>query len=879
MPRELLRPLLPLLALGLFLGMRTASAPPQARRQVSLSDAVVYALVQQGWIAESVDVLWVDRPYSRDWTPESHPRAIVRAHRRDEPSDVLLIRTRVSPEGRLLAVTEVDNLSDTAAVDEDQVRVAGNRVAWTVSVSGETTAVHLADLSGAKPPAPGDMNWLERMQLRLTWLQETGQSAGIRKQEFRIEPPAKQVKLLLDGAGLSARIDDATFRLTPGSPPTTRASRIVELPETLGHPGNLITWAVDRVRALPGFGNDRMQLAKSLAFEAIDRLERLRGQITRDNGGSSLNEELGQLLESSGPAQTDPESGWPPAAITPVLKEPLEREGQWLELNRDPFVSVRAGSPTPFLFSFIRTDRERQYTKVFIVLWDPRHVELHTMSGTREPKTATGETGPGQVPRDDAILSTLVGAFNGGFQATHGEFGMMADGIVYLPPKPYAATVARLSDGSTGFGTWPVDDAIPDNVTSFRQNLTPLLVDEQENPYHRTWWGGVPPGWEDATRTVRTGICLTREGFVGYFYGSSIDSTHLATAMRSARCQYGLQLDMNPGHTGFEFYRIGRKGTLPDLGRKLESQWEAKGEVPNGSDWEFMSRRMIRYMNLMHFPRYIRTESRDFFYLTERRLLPLGSLKPLALPPEPGEGDWQTKGLPQRGWPAAIATSRYRPDPSHPNTRVTLIAIDCNWLQLAKPSESNTAVVAFEQADSANPSSSLWYWNGTLRVQGESPGHDAQRVLSGTENATRKNRVSAAIGQASDSIWIYAEVSGSTDHSRDVEMLDRTFAKVGAVGRLYFGQPINVRFGDHAPLGAVAFVRRKGPQGIRIFEQTPFVAPKEWMPLQERRIRYIKQPKAARPPLGDEPHSPAPGDLAKDEGAKTPVGANSDAQP
>src|SRR5664279_1214214 len=119
-------------------------------------------------------------------------------------------------------------------------------------------------------------------------------------------------------------------------------------------------------------------------------------------------------------------------------------------------------------------------------------------------------------------------------------------------------------------------------------------MDDKENPYHRTWWGGVPPGWEDATRTVRTGICLTRDGFVGYFYGSSIDSTHLATAMRSALCQYGLQLDMNPGHTGFELYRIDRKGKLPDLGRKLETQWEMKGPVAGAPDWEFMGRRMIR---------------------------------------------------------------------------------------------------------------------------------------------------------------------------------------------------------------------------------------------------------------------------------------------
>ena len=49
----------------------------------------------------------------------------------------------------------------------------------------------------------------------------------------------------------------------------------------------------------------------------------------------------------------------------------------------------------------------------------------------------------------------LVGAFNGGFQALHGEFGMMAEGRVYLPPKPWAATVAVFEDGRVGMGSWP----------------------------------------------------------------------------------------------------------------------------------------------------------------------------------------------------------------------------------------------------------------------------------------------------------------------------------------------------------------------------------------------------------------------------------------
>ncbi len=354
----------------------------------------------------------------------------------------------------------------------------------------------------------------------------------------------------------------------------------------------------------------------------------------------------------------------------------------------------------------------------------------------------------------------------------------------------------------------------------------------------------------------------------------AFDWTYLSTAMHSARCQYGLQLDMNPGHTGFEFYRVGRKGTLPDLGRKLDTQWEAKGAISDAVDWEFMSRRMMRYMNLMHFPRYIRAESRDFFYLTERRLLPLGPVAPVVDPPERDEGAWQTKGLPQRGWPPAIATCRFRPDPTRPTVWVTLIALDCSWLQILKDGDSRSpTVVAIEPNESTSKSSSLWFWNESLRVQNDSPGAGARRIASGTESTMRRSRVAAAIGQVNDPIWIYAEVSGSTDHSRDVETLDRAFANVGARARLYFGQPINIQLGNPPtlPPSAVIFARQQGPRGLRIFENTPIVASKEWIPLQERRIRYKRQPKAAQ--------LPSETDSAKTQDAKSALNPETVEQP
>lgn len=830
--------------MGVWAALQAPAAGPLAGSRPSLDQGLGLTLTARGWRTDARDVHWVDPPLGGLAALWRTRRVLVLAHHPGEPADVLLARVRLSPEGRLLAVTGVHNLSDTAAVDESSLQVRGERALWTVRVGDETSAIYSARLSGAAEPPHEEFSGLARLQMRLTWHQETGQFAGIHKQEYRLEAPTKQLHVWLTDTSIIGELDGERFEIAANG--VQQASpRIKPVITRYGHPGNLVTWAVDRVRALPWVGSDRVQLLKTVAFAAWDRVERTRGQLTADDGSSSLKEEVGHVLDSAGQSATDPESGWPPASMQPVLKQPLPHEGQWSDLQGDPFIARGPTQPAPFLFSFIRTDRERPYTKVFVVLWDPRHLDLHMMSGTREPKTATGETGPGQVPRDPQTLARFVGAFNGGFQATHGEFGMMADGVVYLPPKPYAATVARLKDGSTAFGTWPNDETIPESIASFRQNLTPLVMDDQVNPYRRTWWGGVPPGWEDATRTVRTGLCLTREGFVGYFYGSSIDSTHLASAMQAARCAYGLQLDMNPGHTGFEFYRLGQKGSLPELGRKLDGQWEARGEVAGSRGWEFLGRRMIRYMNLMHFPRYIRPNSRDFFYLTSRRLLPLEPIESRALPKEANEGVWTVRGLEQKGWPPVIAMTRVRPDPSRPNTRVSLIALDPRWLSRA-PAAAAAAetLLAIEPNEQAARSTSLWLDDDGFELADTSPSPAAVRLASGTSGPGVPARASAAIGAIPGRLWVYAEIASAPDSARDAKLLESVLREIGVDRALYFGRPLNMKLGStSAPSGSIRFTRRNEPRGIRIFQSTPIVSPKEWMPLQDKRVRYHRTPK------------------------------------
>ena len=78
--------------------------------------------------------------------------------------------------------------------------------------------------------------------------------------------------------------------------------------------------------------------------------------------------------------------------------------------------------------------------------------------------------------------------------------------------------------------------------------------------------GGTPPGQTDKVHSVRTGICLTRENFIAYFYGTEIAAEVLAQAMIRARCKFGIHLDMNVGHTGLEFYRVAPAPELPGRG-------------------------------------------------------------------------------------------------------------------------------------------------------------------------------------------------------------------------------------------------------------------------------------------------------------------------
>lgn len=863
----------------------------------TLDDVFAEPFNQISFAADTVR--WLDPPYSGVRTAFTTARALVLGKPAGAPNDVFVVHVKFSHDGRVARVSDIFNLSDTAAVDEGNIVTWRKWAAWTVLDGSPTAAdadlkgalgptsltrsIEIADLRGEPTGVGEGWTWLTRAQRAISNWQLVGQFRGVARSQLAFDVPTSVTHLNLDANGL-------TGTLTPrGRPPVALNLELGKAPtvEALGSlmayragetplPPELVPWLVDRMRAVPWIGSEGMQWIKGWAFRAGEQLEELEHTVVGIDADEEIASQLGASLEALPLATAGPVPGWPPQPMEPVLRERLTAEGQWVSLASDLIAGTAPDTPSPFVFSFVRSDPEHAYVQTSVVMWDPRRIELHMVAGTEEPKSATGEMGSGQIPRAPDVLEHVVAAFNGGFQAVHGDFGMMENHRVQLPPKPYAATVATYPDGNAGFGTWPASDGIPvipPDMDAYRQNLTPLIVDGKYNPYQREWWGGVPEGWTEETRTVRSGLCLTVEGYMGYFYSLGITPEALGRAMKSARCVYGIHLDMNAGHAGFEFYRVVQAGKLPDLGRPMDAMWEAKGQVHGVPGYEFLSRLLIRKMPLMGFPRYLNLNTRDFFYLSHRPLLPGHNLAPFD-PSFPEDGKWQVVNTGVPDWPpAATLTTLHLPDPKSmpgtgavpttPTAVYSITRIDPKQLQVAPDPQHAHLGVLSKRANAALPV--RFEGNGRLTVLATSPTPtatgciDKDRMLVLFDDASNIAPDPVALQNLFFRLQCVTALAdmGGVRLTRPQANLDPT----GAPTQYPSAAP-GVQWLTHVPL--------KGAK--RIFEDTPVLHPKQWAILQRKPVPFgpsaggprqeLPKPPDPQQPTSSSPTSTAPPGLA-----------------
>jgi hypothetical protein len=818
-------------------------------------------LARQGLRVETRSVVWLDDRARWGETP-----VILLASQGTGPMDVYAASVRLGDGGAVLDVGDVANLTRSAGASEEQLVRVGDHVVFATRAASGVEALTVLDVRGEPEALTEGWTTLQRAQNAFSNWQETGRTDGFGVTRYQLLEPAPALALEVDATEVRATLgaDGETgvrsVAIRPGTTEPVEGAELVEVhAQDKGVPGG-VTWLVDTVRNLSFVGPAPIEWLENRVFAVKDWLDRTRyawlggddeavvaAEAAADMALPSethLTEEQRLLFDEAAA-----EIGFPPPPMRGVFDEAIEGEGVWVPVVDDPFVNAYPNAPAAFAQSFVRSDRERPYVRVFVTLWDARQVQLRIMPGTREPESATGQRGSGYIPRDEHTTRFLVGAFDGGFQAMHGEFGMMSDGRVYLPPKPWAATVAVMDDGRVGMGSWPAPDwsgryfdealanrQIPAAMVDMRQNLTSVVEDGVYNPWERWWWGAAPPGATEQTFTHRSGLCVTEEGFMAFFWGASLGPEALGRAMISARCRRAMHLDMNSGHCGFEFfrpYRVApdpRDPVLPPVAR-VDGESEFDGALPGAPGVRVRARKAVRSMQ-MRFPRYIARDPRDFFYLTLRPVLPGPALIT-------GEA-FSTDGLPHAGWPYAFAraeradtwvvridTGRAVPQPLASERHVRPLA------RLVGPAGGSHALVARRETIGWSFAVEPAGAQGTILLRGG---------LAGAATTT-------AVGVDRDGFLVYAEGPGALD----------ALVAAGVSPALDLGGPslaFETEEGSAGPDGrprtlaeGLVLFAEQAPRAEVLWPDNQPMPYSRWGYLQGQRVRYFpsEPPRFVRP--------------------------------
>jgi len=605
------------------------------------------------------------------------------------PRDVYWLSVRFTPAGVPLASRALVNLSRTPSIDEPTLLASGPFAAFVIPAGQRLGAVVVVDTRGDHHRVLASKRPLRRLTNNVTNFQETGHWRGYGRHGLEPRRPLDAVTLAWEAPGrlsltgraggqtLAATLDCRAGKLTRG------ATWLTYQPPIKGDKP-LFNWLVDTVRRLPGVGPKKIEWMEVALYTLVDLFRRR----VRKAGGDAV--APGRRPEGTDAVAMDhdlyrPRAGsvkvshWPPAPLAPLVARHPANEGKWFAPPRS-LIKMNPGVPVPVLETFIHPDPRRPYSAVGVLIWDPRQVDLGFVAGTREPESSTGLRGWGRIPRD-AKLGRVIAAFNGGFQTMHGEWGMKVRGRLIREPMKWAATVARDRSGRLLFGTWERGDKkVPPEIVSFRQNLAPLIEDDVINPLKNQYWGLAVRSQRERIHIVRSGICFTKEGHGAYLWGKAVSLDTLARAMKMARCQYGMQLDINRTNASAEWYRIVPRSTVKGnpprrMRRGGRKSW---GLVPGTKGWVFYAQTWLPGMYTRPFPRFIRRDWRDYFYLSLRSVLPGASLRPVVEPARAGEGLWSVGGLPQgkAPFPARVATTFIRPDAGQPEAVVQLVKLD-----------------------------------------------------------------------------------------------------------------------------------------------------------------------------------------------------------
>ncbi|MFH1075079.1 MAG: hypothetical protein V1752_08330 [Candidatus Firestonebacteria bacterium] len=287
--------------------------------------------------------------------------------------------------------------------------------------------------------------------------------------------------------------------------------------------------------------------------------------------------------------------------MEPVIKNDiLKGEGIWIT---DSLPRGEEKNHPLLAKTIFRPDPERPYALVDLLYIDADQVEFFPVGGTKHPISTTGIKGKGIIPGDDDTREKVLFAFSGGFQASHGHYGMMVDGDVFLPAIKDFETLAMYADGSINIGVWGEDIKETTSLISYRQNLKPLIRKGLFNDKNRYW--GLSADKNKSIYVWRTGFGITKDKKAVFAIGNSVSAYTLAKAMLAAGVEEALHLDMNLVNIACEIY-------MPEK--------DEKGEYKRGKNGEILLKASHLNNRLYGVPgRYLKPHTRDFIYVSKRK--------------------------------------------------------------------------------------------------------------------------------------------------------------------------------------------------------------------------------------------------------------------
>lgn len=354
-------------------------------------------------------------------------------------------------------------------------------------------------------------------------------------------------------------------------------------------------------------GPEPVAALESLSFQVQDVFNRFRYQVSSQPEITFADSPAPSVSTAPKAAATPRAStalnGQPPAAPAPAQYFTAVTAPSNIDTGWQAFGPTASNGNPIMARAVVQPDPTRVYAQAALVRIDLSLIDLNLVPGSVEPVAAKGVKPfprPGIIPADQQTTDNLIAAFNGGFKAVHGKFGMMVKGITILPPQDNLATIGIYSDGSVKMGAWGRDITNTPDLIAYRQNC-PLLVDEgQINPHvtdeNRQEWGYTV---KNLDTTWRSGLGISQDGrFLIYAAGNSLTVQTLANALQQGGAYYAMQLDINSFYTRFVTYQA-----APD---------------PKASGYPLVADKLLNQMSGDP-ALFLHPYNRDFFYITYRQ--------------------------------------------------------------------------------------------------------------------------------------------------------------------------------------------------------------------------------------------------------------------